>query len=81
MSENENPSTPCRLLTKKQLQEIIPLSHSTIWEMTRRGEFPRAIKICGSNRVAYREDEVRAWIESRPRQELKEKSDAKKSKS
>ena len=71
MPEKDQKAGPSRLLTKKQLRELIPLAYSTIWEMTRRGEFPRAIKICGSNRVAYHEDEVRKWIQSRPRQELK----------
>jgi predicted DNA-binding transcriptional regulator AlpA len=80
MPENEDKSTPCRLLTKKQVLQIIPLSYSTIWEMTRRGEFPRAIQICGSNRVAYLETEILEWIRSRPRQELKEMIDGEESK-
>ena len=80
MQENNEETGLTRLLTKQQLRDLIPLAYSTIWEMTRRGEFPRAIRICGSKRVAYREDEILAWIESRPRQELKETIDDKESK-
>ena len=36
----------------------------------RRGEFPKALRI-GQQKVAWREDEIRDWIDSRPRQELK----------
>jgi len=75
MADNDQRAGPTRLLTKKQLRELIPLAHSTIWEMTRRGDFPRAIRISGSSRVAYREDEILEWIESRPRQELKAKEE------
>ena len=71
MPDNDYDSTPCRLLTRKQLLEIIPFSYPTIWELMRRGEFPKALRI-GQQKVAWREDEVRAWIDSRPRQQLKE---------
>ena len=71
MPDNDYDSTPCRLLTRKQLLEIIPFSYPTIWELMRRGEFPKALRI-GQQKVAWREDEIREWIESRPRQELKE---------
>ncbi len=70
MPENDHESVLCRLLTKKQLLEIVPFSYPTIWGLMRRGEFPKALRI-GEQRVAWREDEVRQWIESRPRQELK----------
>ena len=70
MHDNQLDELPCRLLTRKQLLEIIPFSYPTIWELMRRGEFPKALLI-GQQKVAWREDEIREWIESRPRQELK----------
>ncbi len=70
MPDNRHKEVPCRLLTRKQLLEIIPFSYPTIWELMRRGEFPKALLI-GQQKVAWREDEIREWIESRPRQELK----------
>ena len=70
MSDNPEDDFLCRLLTRAQLLEIVPLSYPTIWELMRRGEFPKALRI-GQKKVAWREDEIRGWIESRPRQELK----------
>ena len=70
MADNDQQAGPSRLLTKKQLRDLIPLAYSSIWELMRRGEFPKALRI-GRQRVAWREEEVREWIDSRPRQELK----------
>ncbi len=70
MPENDHESVLCRLLTKKQLLEIVPFSYPTIWGLMRRGAFPKALRI-GAQKVAWREDEVRAWVDSRPRQNLK----------
>ena len=74
MFDNDQQAGPSRLLTKQQLRELIPLAYSTIWHLMRRGEFPKALRI-GRQRVAWREDEVREWIASRPRQELKAKEE------
>ena len=71
MPDNDHEGSPCRLLTKKQVLEITTFSYPTLWGMMRRGEFPKALRI-GQQKVAWREDEVREWIDSRPRQELKE---------
>ena len=76
MPNNDQESLPCRLLTRSQLLEIVPFSYPTIWELMRRGEFPKALRI-GRQKVAWREDEVREWIDSRPRQELKAKEESK----
>ena len=70
MHDNQLDELPCRLLTRKQLLEIVPFSYPTLWGMMRRGAFPKALRI-GAQKVAWREDEIREWIESRPRQELK----------
>jgi prophage regulatory protein len=70
MHDNQIDDLPCRLLTRAQLLELIPFSYPTIWELMRRGEFPKALRI-GQQKVAWREDEIREWIASRPRQELK----------
>ncbi len=70
MHDNQLDELPCRLLTRKQLLEIVPFSYPTIWELMRRGAFPKALRI-GAQKVAWREDEIREWIDSRPRQELK----------
>ena len=79
MPGQDQQTGPIRLLTKKQLRELVPLAYSSIWQLIRQGDFPKAVRI-GRQRVAWREDEVRAWIESRPRQELKETIDDEESK-
>ncbi len=55
-----------KLLTCKQVCEITGYVKSTIYRLMDEGEFPKALKI-GPRAVRWREDEIRAWIESRPR--------------
>jgi prophage regulatory protein len=63
---------PPRLLSKAEVLRLVPVSYPTLWAMMLRGEFPRARKLApGSNRVAWRADEVFAWIETLPLQALK----------
>ncbi len=70
MPDNRKEDRPCRILTRAQVLELVPLSYATIWALIRRGEFPRAIKITAT-RVGWKEPEIGAWIEARPRQALK----------
>lgn len=69
MSENKN-ELPCRLLDRGAVLELVPVSYPTLWKWMRTGRFPRALQI-GEQKLAWREDEVQNWIETRPRQELK----------
>jgi prophage regulatory protein len=55
---------PLKLLRFPIVRERTGLSRSTVWRLERRGEFPRHVQI-SANIVAWREDEVTAWIESR----------------
>lgn len=55
---------PKKLLKLKQVQGIVPLSRSSIYEKMARGEFPRPIKL-GTRAVAWRSDEITAWIVAR----------------
>jgi prophage regulatory protein len=57
-----------RFLTAEQLRELIPFSRMHIHRLMRRGDFPRPLKL-GEQRVAWKESEIRAWLESRPRAE------------
>ena len=70
MEEKASELRPCRLLNRGQLLDIIPLSYPTIWNLMRRDLFPRAI-VVGKAKLAWREDEILQWIDSRPRQILK----------
>ena len=72
MYDNQFDDLPCRLLTRAQLLEIVPLSYPTVWARMRRGEFPLSVQLdnAGSKSFWFA-DEVAAWIESRPRSDLK----------
>jgi prophage regulatory protein len=53
-----------KIINRKQLLEMVPLSDRTILDMEKRGEFPRRFSIT-ARLVAWDLDEVEAWIESR----------------
>lgn len=55
-----------RTIRREELRQIVPLSETTIYEMERRGEFPRRFNLT-SRCVAWDLDEVNAWIEARKR--------------
>jgi prophage regulatory protein len=55
-----------RLIFLGEVQRRVPLHRVTLWRLVRSGEFPAPVKV-GARRVAWRESEVRAWIESRER--------------
>ena len=54
------------LLTRKQVEEKVQLTTSSIYRLMRAGKLPAPIRI-GENAVRWRSDELSAWIESRPR--------------
>lgn len=47
-------------------EELGRIGNTTLRRWVREGNFPKPIKL-GANCVAWRRDEVDAWIESRPR--------------
>ena len=52
------------LINKRTLMAMIPLSEKGIYNLEKRGEFPRRIALTSRN-VAWDLDEVEAWIEER----------------
>ncbi len=52
------------LISRKQLLSIVPLSDRTIYNMEKRGDFPKRIALTSRN-VAWDLGEVKAWIEGR----------------
>ncbi|WP_317929091.1 helix-turn-helix transcriptional regulator [Halioxenophilus sp. WMMB6] len=52
------------LINRKTLLGIIPLSDRAIFDMEKRGEFPRRIVLTSRN-VAWDLEEVENWIRSR----------------
>ena len=53
-----------QLINKKTLLGMIPLSEKAIYNMEKRGDFPKRIALTSRN-VAWDLDEVTGWIESR----------------
>jgi prophage regulatory protein len=54
-----------RLLRTKQVVELTGLSRMTIYRLEKSGAFP-ARRQLGSNSVAWLEEDVSAWVGSRP---------------
>ncbi len=50
----------------KRVQKVTSWGRTTLWAKCKSGEFPRPIKL-GNNSIAWRSDEVLAWIEARER--------------
>lgn len=58
------PWFPDRLISSKELRQLIPYSLMHIWRMEKAGRFPRRISL-GPNRVAWSLSEVADWQEAR----------------
>lgn len=53
-----------RLINRKELLKMVPLSDRTIYNLEQRGDFPRRIALTSRN-VAWELEEVEQWIEER----------------
>lgn len=53
-----------RTIRRTELRQIVPLADTTIYEMERRGEFPRRFFLT-SRCVVWDLEEVEAWVEAR----------------
>lgn len=53
-----------RTIKKPQLRQMVPLADSTIWEMEKRGEFPRRFLLT-PRCVVWDLAEVEAWLAHR----------------
>src|SRR5262249_56189339 len=58
-----------RLMSRRELLDLIPISYPKLWSMMRRGEFPRSLAIGG--KCVWREDEVHAWVDNLSKVKLK----------
>ncbi|WP_407161008.1 helix-turn-helix transcriptional regulator [Aeromonas caviae] len=52
------------MLRRQQVEKMTTYSRSTIYELMSKGSFPKPVRL-GPNRVAWRERDVIAWLESR----------------
>ncbi len=53
-----------RLINRKTLLEMIPLSDRAIYDLEKRGDFPARIALTSRN-VAWELGAIESWIESR----------------
>ena len=53
-----------RTIRRQELRQIVPLAETTIYEMERRGEFPRRFNLT-ARCVVWDLAEVMAWLQSR----------------
>ena len=54
-----------RMLRLPDVCEVTGLSPTTVWRREKDGQFPRRRRL-GANLVAWRSDEIEAWIEALP---------------
>ena len=59
-----------RTIKKPELHQMVPLADSTIWEMERRGEFPKRFLLT-PRCVVWDLAEVEAWLERRRNQPIR----------
>jgi len=59
-----------KILRFPQVATITGLSRATVFRLEREGEFPSRIHV-GKRGVGWKSSEISAWLESRPRCDLK----------
>jgi len=62
----KSEESECRFLEHHRSQLLTGLSRTTLWRLERAGAFPTRVQL-GANSVGWRAEEVKAWIEGRPR--------------
>ena len=68
MNDESQSSLRKALIDRKTLLALIPLSDRAIFNMEKRGDFPRRIALTSRN-VAWELSAVEDWIEARQRAE------------
>ena len=67
-NDEAGPAPLDRLLRRAKVLDVTALSTSGLYAAMAEGRFPRPLRI-GRNAVAWRESEVRAWMDGQPRAE------------
>lgn len=52
------------LLPRRVVEDLTSLSRSSLYRLMKTGEFPQPVRV-STNRVAWREGDVKLWIEAR----------------
>ena len=61
---NKGTDDVVKILRRKDVEEIVGLSRSTIYKLMSTGAFPRSIRL-GPRAVGWRLPDIEAWIEFR----------------
>lgn len=64
MTANHSHTGARRFLRLKEVQARVGLSRSSIYASISNGSFPKQLRI-GARAVAWRSDDIAAWIEAR----------------
>lgn len=62
--ENKSEIEKYRIITKKELQRIVPYTPQHILRLEAAGKFPKRLQI-GANRVGWLLSDIEAWIADR----------------
>jgi prophage regulatory protein len=54
-----------RVLRWREVRDLVPLSRSTIWRMTRNGRFPRPVQLSSAASVGWLRSEIDDWVRER----------------
>ena len=58
------PEVISRILSNREVVELLGLSAATVWRLRRRGDFPEPISL-SPGRVGWRESDLSAWLDHR----------------
>lgn len=64
-NDSLGPLPEIGFVRERELLRIVPFSHATLWRWVRSGNFPAPVKL-GERITAWRTEDVRAWMASRP---------------
>ena len=65
MEPSEKSPTVPRVHRRKAVVAMTGLSATTLWRMTRRGEFPQPIRLSSGAAVGYLDSEIASWLAER----------------
>ncbi len=61
---DEIASTARRVIRKRELLKMIPLSDVTVWRLEKKGEFPKRFTL-GGRAVGWFADEIDEWLDQK----------------
>ena len=57
-----------QVLRWRQVRDVVGLSRSTLWRMSREGRFPQPVQLSSAASVGWLKSEVEAWVRERAAQ-------------